>query len=157
VTSRQILIDLADHGMPDRYEAVLGRPVDGDAYELESIPWFAYGLARFDVVETVRRDEGLFLQRIVRRSGHSTVRVAVADRSRLDEIHHLIHGVLESIAVPSEWHAAGFVSIDIRERSSEIELLSHLDSLMADHSIEVEVDRPPSSSPLPRPGDIAAH
>jgi hypothetical protein len=132
--------------MPDRYEAVLGVHVDGDSYEIESIPWFTYGLARFDVVEAMRRDEGLFIARIVRPSGHSTVRVGIADGSRRDEIHEQIHGVLEDLAAPSEWHAAGFVSVDISETGSESELLLRLNFLVNDHSIEIEIDRPDAAS-----------
>ena len=52
------------------------KQVGDNLYELDSLPWYAYGVSCGDVVEAIPAEDGLpEFRRLVRKSGNRTVRV----------------------------------------------------------------------------------
>jgi hypothetical protein len=65
-----------DDWPPVRTESVWARPVGGDEYELENIPWFARGVAIGDRVRAERNAEAvLTVREMIAWSGRYTIRV----------------------------------------------------------------------------------
>lgn len=65
-----------DSGYPPfAAEEVEASEVGDHRYRLESVPVFAFGLAKGDVVRVVHYDEALWVEELVEASGHSTVRI----------------------------------------------------------------------------------
>jgi len=64
-----------------RGEAIWARPLGEDLYELQSSPLYAYGLNFLDVVLATTADPSLppQIRRVVRRSGHVTLRAIFFD------------------------------------------------------------------------------
>lgn len=66
----KIFVALPNHWAGHGTETLWARKVGDDLHRLESVPFFAYGLAYGDVV---RADP--FVREVVRRGGHTTLRV----------------------------------------------------------------------------------
>lgn len=65
-------------------ETIFAKPLGGDRYEIDNIPFFAYDVALRDVVEAKRGADGaLAAQRVVERRGHSTFRLLLAPTTGL--------------------------------------------------------------------------
>ena len=72
---------------PVNVESVWARKTSDNFYELDNIPFYVRGISYKDVVDVARDDEGaLNFKNIVRRSGHSTVRVIVSDLKDRDDL-----------------------------------------------------------------------
>jgi hypothetical protein len=91
----KVLIDLPGEKGPSG-ERLWAKHLGGDLYELRNSPWFAYDLHFYDVVRAVPTKPGEVPRfvKVVRRSGHKTLRVlfaqetAEADRlAMLRELH----------------------------------------------------------------------
>src|SRR5690242_7859536 len=80
VAGQQIaLLDLDNGGVA----AVLVKPVADDLFVVSAIPHEAYGISYLDVIAAHREGSGhLRSEGIVRKSGHRTVRVALAEAGR---------------------------------------------------------------------------
>jgi hypothetical protein len=110
----KIVVDLPNHWATGG-EGLWARHLGGDEYELDNIPFYAYGLNYGDVVSARTDDPSLKPQvkEIVRSSGHRTLRIIFLDHSSedyqrpyLDEIERYgaslerAHGTLVAIDVP---------------------------------------------------------
>ncbi len=104
-----IRIDLAADGMPGRGEQVWARQVGERRFVLCSLPFFSYGLRADDVVET---GESYVVERVAEASGHRLLRL-VAVRERADEVHEIVHPLLESLGLDHEYHHPGYVAVDL--------------------------------------------
>lgn len=62
-----------EHGHVGFYEGLWAKPIAGNRYRLDNIPFCAFGLSCGDVVETAGEENTIL--RVVERSGHSTYRV----------------------------------------------------------------------------------
>lgn len=67
-------------------EDLWSTPVGEGHYRIESIPLFARGIAWGDIVSGVSEEDELRFQEVVKPSGHSTVRLMVADEAEVSEI-----------------------------------------------------------------------
>jgi hypothetical protein len=57
-------------------ETPWAKQVGDNLYELDNLPWYAYGVSCGDVVEAIPAEDGLpEFRRVVRKSGNRTVRV----------------------------------------------------------------------------------
>ena len=57
----------------------------GDLYQIENTPFFAYRISAGDVVEALPESDGfLFFKRVVRKSGHRTVRVMLEESAEVE-------------------------------------------------------------------------
>ena len=72
----KVHVDLPNHPLTGG-EAMWAAHVETDAYELRNVPFYAYDLNYLDVVEAVAASPSLkpSIRRVVRRSGHRTLRV----------------------------------------------------------------------------------
>jgi hypothetical protein len=81
----------------DKYVKIGIRDDDGDAetpwavslggnlYRIDNTPFFAYRISAGDVVEALPESDGfLFFERVVRKSGHRTVRVMLRDSAEVE-------------------------------------------------------------------------
>ena len=112
----------------------------GVEYEIESIPFFVYSIARSDIVQAIVADDQLRFERVIRRSGHRTLRVGIKRESNLDATHEALHALVSTSGLASEWHAIGYVAVDLPEPASEAGLLPTLQELAANGRIEFEID-----------------
>ena len=133
--------DLADHGLPGRYEQLWARDLGDGRYQLCCLPFFTYGYALGDVVR-LRRAIGPFgqvLGPVVGRSNRSLLRVAFHEPDRHEDLH-------ESLAAsnrPHEWRAPSYVSIDIEAEVPE-PLWATIDALAAAGHVAWEWGREPT-------------
>lgn len=106
-------IDLETHGsMPGRQEQVWAKQLDATRFELRSIPFFAYGMAPGDVLETT---PDLALKSVIRGRNH-VLRIALP-REIAAEYHERIHGELVALDLNHEWKATGYVAIELPDSS----------------------------------------
>ncbi len=125
--------------MSGRQEVLRARSIGGTEHEIGSIPFFAYGVARFDIVSAIAAGDRLELDQVLRRSGHRTLRIAVKDESRLEHIHEALHALLSTSDLATEWHSAGYAAVDLPGPLREVGLLPRLERLAGDGAIEFEI------------------
>jgi Domain of unknown function (DUF4265) len=101
--------DLDAHGMPGAREQLWVKQVGERRFVMRSLPFFTYGIAFADEVETT---ETLTLIRVLRRSGHRLLRVAV-EREAAEQFDAAFHPLLESERLVHEWRGLGYVAIDL--------------------------------------------
>ena len=97
-------------GADGEVETLWADPADApDAYALDNVPWFAYGVSLGDVVEARPGPDGMLeLARVLRKSGNRTLRV-----------------ILDVAAPGGEWTADSRRLVDdIRERGAAIESMN---------------------------------
>ncbi|MBX3450253.1 MAG: DUF4265 domain-containing protein [Planctomycetaceae bacterium] len=131
-----IRADLSAHGMPGRFEQLWANREKGRVFRICCVPFFAYGIALRDMVET---DDEFTFQRIVSKGGHRTLRVAVANR--INEVH--LHGILHDWVVKSgllhEWYSDGYLAVDLPPEIDEAKNIETLDDLERKGEISMEV------------------
>ena len=95
---------------PSAAEWVWTSPTGDGRFRLENIPWYAVGVAIGDVVE-VREEEGVReFERVVERSGHSTLRVVLFDPENTQPLRD----ELLELGCESELsHLPGFIAVDV--------------------------------------------
>jgi hypothetical protein len=126
--------DLAEHGMPDAREQLWARQLDERRFAMRSLPFFTYGIALHDEVET----DGTFtITRVVRSSGHRLLRVAV-DRESAESFHGEFHPMLEAAELLHEWNGLGYVAVDLPPGGDAAELLAWLEARAAEGAVQLE-------------------
>ena len=121
-----IRLDLAAHDMPGRGEQVWARQVGEHRFVLKSLPFFAYGYRLDDVVDT---DTDFVVSHVVEPSGRRLLRIA-ADRARADEVHEIVHPLLERLHLAHEWRGLGYVAVDLGPDDDPTEILEALAPLV---------------------------
>ena len=73
----KVLVELPNHWAQSGTESLWARKIGEDLYEVENVPFLAYGLNYRDVVRAVAPsgDEKPIVREVVRRGGHTTFRV----------------------------------------------------------------------------------
>jgi hypothetical protein len=71
---------------PQDVEGLWANPTDDGLFELDNIPFFVQSVASGDVVAASRDGERLYFERVVRPSGHSTIRVMLDDATALTQV-----------------------------------------------------------------------
>jgi hypothetical protein len=132
-----IRADLADHGMAGRMEQLWARKIDDKTFEICCIPFFTYGVALGDTVET---DGGYFVRKVVRKGGHRTLRGAVANKDKANELHESIHGQLDRAGLVYEWYAPGYFAVDLPSPCKEGEIVPFLLDLANTGDLTYEID-----------------
>ena len=106
----QVSLALAD--MPGRFEQLWAYESPEGGFVVASLPFFARGIAFGDLVEVSQ--PGQEVTRVVRQSGLRTVRACFTDRSSVTSRHEAVHGKIEALRLPSEWHGGGYVAVLVR-------------------------------------------
>jgi hypothetical protein len=109
--------------MPGEREQLWVKQVDDRRFVMRSLPFFTYGVAFDDEVET---NEDLLLSRVVSRSGHRLLRVAV-EREVAKAFHAEFHRLLTEERLLHEWRGFGYVSIDLPPQRDLSRLTAWLD------------------------------
>src|SRR5262245_39021055 len=94
-----IKADLTSHGMEGRWEQLWARRIDANRFEVCCIPFFTYGIGLGDQVIV---SESNIIEKVSTKGGHSTLRVAVADKENIISIHDILHQWLDNITMPYE-------------------------------------------------------
>lgn len=129
-----IRADLADHGMPGRWEQLWAKQVGRNRFLMMSLPFFAQGIRYLDEVET---DDEHTILRVAAPGGRSLWRLATL-RELADDIHEELHELLLSLELRHEWLGAGYVSVDLPDRKLPPELARHASALLAREGIHAD-------------------
>jgi len=109
----KIHIDLPNHWW-HKGESLWARPLGNNAYEIENIPFCAYGLNCGDVVLATADSPDLKpeVRSVIRTSGNQTLRVSFCDRLSKEEQQSVV-STLESMGAELERATAQFVCINV--------------------------------------------
>lgn len=122
-----IRADLSEFGMTGRYEQLWVKREDGKRFRICCVPFFTYGIALGDTVET---DDDFTFQRTVSKGGHKTLRIAVANRSSQSHLHSVLHDWVENSGLLYEWYSEGYLAVDLppgAEGQMNMSILKDLD------------------------------
>jgi hypothetical protein len=93
----------------DRIESMWAIPV-GENYKVENIPFYVQDFSLGDIVSAKEEDGELYVDSLVSRSGHSTIRVFFTDESIVQQVRE----ELKSMGCDSEGsERANYVALDI--------------------------------------------
>jgi len=110
---------------PYEVEEIEASFVGAVRYRIDGIPAFAYGLSRGDVVTVVRvvgDDERLWVEKVVERSDHWTVRVLPKDEAELSTVAQVFH----EIGCTAQVTPFGLVALDLPADSSRDQVIEAL-------------------------------
>ena len=131
-----IHVDLSDHGMPGKTEQLWAWQLSPTEFEVASLPFFPYGIALGDRVQTHQNGQaGYVVERVISRSGRRLLRVGITD----PELHELLHRELARSGLKFEWHGADYAAVDLPDIASGKELLDYLEPLAGRDRIVFEV------------------
>jgi hypothetical protein len=119
--------DLDAFGMAGRIEQLWARQTDHDTFEICCIPFFTYGISLGDKVEA---DSEHYVQRVIIKGGHKTLRVAITE-DKEDDCHEILHGWADGTGLLYEWHGASYLAVDLPPDSLnrlDIDLVNQLAS-----------------------------
>ena len=132
-----IRADLAGHGLPGWCEQLWAHQIEDFAFEICCIPFFIYGIALGDVVET---KADFTIDRVLEKSGHRTLRIAVANQEEQDELHVVLHDWAASTGLLYEWQAPGYLAVDLPPGTRVDEITPALDTLIKTGRVSTELD-----------------
>ncbi len=95
---------------PTDYEGLWALPVEDGLFQINNIPFFAKGIACGDIVSAVPEQRELRFQKVVRPSGHSTLRLIVHDEKDLLSVREFLEG---SGCAIERSHIPGLISVDV--------------------------------------------
>ena len=132
-----IRADLSAHGMTGRFEQLWVKKVGEKQFQISCVPFFTYGIALGDTVQT---DDDFTFQRVIAKAGHRTLRIAVGNKSRQDQLHEVLHRWVDNTGLLYEWYSPGYLAVDLPIDSQGKVDMSILDQLTGAGEISVEVD-----------------
>lgn len=110
--SAKVHVDLPNHWATGG-ESMWARELGGDLYELENIPFYAYGLNYKDVVRATASADGILeVREVVRPSGHKTLRVMFSRDIPESRYLELMHSVPAGVSY--ERATGGYFALDLR-------------------------------------------
>src|SRR3954469_2155401 len=91
----KIVVELGYHWSGIGGEGIWARPMGGDLYEVDNIPFYAYGLNVGDVVRAIAEAPHMkpVVNGIERASGHRTLRVRFAESTAEPERMLMLRGL----------------------------------------------------------------
>jgi hypothetical protein len=132
-----IRADLARHGLPGRIEQLWARRIAATQFEICCIPFFTYGLALGDTVETNAQNT---IQKTTEKGGHQTLRVAIALQERQDRLHEIVHEWVIKTGLLHEWYSTGYLAVDLPPDTRDEVNFQMLEPLNANAEIAMEID-----------------
>ncbi|MFE7511440.1 DUF4265 domain-containing protein [Streptomyces sp. NPDC057540] len=121
-------------------EQLWTRQLTEETFEVACLPFFTYGICYRDVVTV---DSNHLVTRVVRKSGHRTLRVALAvehaDRDQ-DQVHELLHSKAADAGLPHEWLQGTYLAVDLPPGSDEALLVEALEPLAQAGALHWEID-----------------
>ena len=132
-----IRADLGNHGLPGAFEQLWARKIDSTHFEICCIPFFTYGLSLGDKVES---NDQYTIQKITEKSGHKTLRVAVASQEKQDKLHEVLHHWVEQMGFTYEWYSTGYLAVDLPPETRDVDIFQISEQLNAIVDVSVEID-----------------
>jgi len=102
-------------GPDGEVETLWATPVAPEQYQLENSPFFAYGVSWLDIVEARSPAAGEFpiFTRVVRSSGHRTLRLILEPRADDAESNQAVLDRLNTLGASYEGYSPRYLAIDI--------------------------------------------
>jgi hypothetical protein len=98
--------------------------VGDNRYKLEDVPFFQYGISWFDIVEAIVEGDGEpMFQRVVKKSGHRTVRVLLEEER---EESDPFFSAMEKLGCRIHRATPRFIAIDVPPASNLEAIARHL-------------------------------
>lgn len=132
-----IRADLGQFGMPGRFEQLWARKLDEFRFEICCIPFYTYGIALGDTVET---NAGYTIHQVIQKGGHRTLRIAVANADKQEAIHVVLHDLVENSGLLYEWYSIGYLAVDLGPNAQGLPFCDELDKLVKLKEISMELD-----------------
>jgi Domain of unknown function (DUF4265) len=119
-------------------EQLWARKVGDDIFEVCCIPFFAYGLALGDLVQTRNDPQAEYLvDKVLERKGHTTYRISFQStdewRSTIDELRDL------GCFVEVRWENSKIVAVDAPSEQIRIKLEAYLIELESNGKVKCEI------------------
>jgi hypothetical protein len=130
--------DLANFGLAERKEQLWARQLALTRFEICCIPFFTYGIALGDVVET-NVDSNEFAT-VNEKRGHKTFRIAIKKRQDSGECHVIVHDMLMKLEALYEWYDSHYVAVDVESAARQEQLVVETHSLQMEGQIFYELD-----------------
>ena len=149
------ILPLADDGVENIWVERLG----GDRFRVLTIPFWAYNLSRDDIVEC-RPDEdgiGLFVERVLGKSGNRTVRVAFKGPQKIN--HPAAVALREDLrrrGLLFEVFSPRVISVNVPSEAEYKALLERLETIPSDAEMIWE-DGDPNPGKAMDGGDVPGH
>ena len=134
----KVHIDLPNHWATGG-ESLWARDFGGGRFRIENVPFYAYGLNFYDVVEAraLRPELKPSVMRVLERSGHQTIRVmfdeATVEEERIDRLNSLA-----DLHVSYESCNPRYFALDLEPEASMNAVRDRLDAWQAEEVLEYE-------------------
>jgi hypothetical protein len=132
-----IMADLTPHGMSGKLEQLWARRIGDRAFEICCIPFFTYGIALGDSVET---NGDYRVLGIVNKGGHRNLRVAIVKGAQTEQLHEAIHGWLDSAGFLYEWRGGGYAAVDLSFAHQEDALIDFIRAWAESGQLQYELN-----------------
>jgi hypothetical protein len=134
----KVHIDLPNHWATNG-EAMWARPLGGDEYEIQNLPFYAYGLNYLDVVEAIAAgpDRKPSVVRLVRPSGHRTLRVFFDESTAEPERVPLLE-TMSVLGTSIERATERLFAVDVRPDGDYSAVRTQLDAWVAEGLLDYE-------------------
>jgi hypothetical protein len=125
----KIVVDLPNHWATGG-EGIWARHLGGDEYEIDNVPFYAYGLNYRDVVRATTTDPSLKpqIKEVLRPSGHRTLRIIFLNKAAEDQQQPYLEE-LKRYGVSLERANETLLAIDIPPEGRYGDLTEYLASL----------------------------
>lgn len=134
----KIYIDLPEHWAVGG-ESLWAKPLGGDLYEVDNIPFYAYGINYKDIVRAAAREANTKpqVEEVVNASGHKTLRFFFAEHVSTDTQHETLHA-LRQTGLSFERAGERYVAVDVPPHVDYAATCSELDRLEGAGVLEYE-------------------
>ena len=139
-----VRLDLAEHGMPGKYEQMWTRADNGKRlFELCCIPFFPYGQSLGDILEV---DTSTGAHRVHAKSGHQTIRLAFLDDQAAHTEHASLHkAIAGELGCKIEFRAGNhYAAIDLPPGTDSAAVIAALAPLARVGALTWEWADPPA-------------
>ncbi|MER8015164.1 DUF4265 domain-containing protein [Streptomyces griseoluteus] len=125
-------------GLDGRREQLWTRRLTEDTFEVACLPFFTYGICYRDIVSI---DRNHLVDKVLRKSGHRTLRVAlVADHVARDQTHEFLHGRAVDAGLPHEWLQGTYLAVDLPPGTDVAPFVETLEPLAQAGALSWEID-----------------
>jgi len=120
-------------------ESIWARVLENDLYEIDNIPFYAYGINYRDVVHATSDAPDLKpeIRNVVKRSGHQTLRIIFLSGVSEDEQAPYLE-YIRTAGASIERANKSYLAIDVPPSAGREELRAYLDRLEAQQVLEYE-------------------
>lgn len=134
----KIYVDLPEHWGTGG-ESLWAKPLGGDLYEVDNIPFYAYGINYRDIVRAVAREANLKpqVEEVVNASGHKTLRFFFAKHVSTEAQDETLNA-LRNIGLSYERADERYVAVDVPPNVDFSATCSELERLEAASLLEYE-------------------